>query len=781
MLPGRQVTFFTIFRYTFYCLLGCMLVVSCTYPRKYQAGKPFVYKTNINVVGVSSAEKKRLTEKLQNQLDDSLKTRIVSYAGVYRTLYRPPAFDTFNISRSRTFMRALLTAQGYFYPTITDTFQIDTVNQQQRVTVHFRVQPGKVIRLDSIGYDLSTPILQQLAIQNREKSLLKKNNPYTLESISAELDRLVTIFRNNGYYKLSKEDLYCEPDTVVAALIDPTLDPFEQIRLLDSLRRKRENPTINVTFKQRRVKDSTHLMQFYIGRVRVYPDLSLIEDSVESQKDTTLLDHYSFIYSSNRFKLPFIARRIALKPGTLYSQSNYFKTINTFNQLGAWQNVDLRLGEHYDSIPTLNASLRLYPAKKIFANADLEASRNTTDIITTGQLFGIGVNSRILNRNAYREAIQTSTNARFGIELGTQLIQTLQVSLAHNISFPRFIAPRSLLNALNVDETKLTAPRTFLNTNASYTNRRDFFKVRSFNTAFGYEWTNNKKRTWQYIPFNFEFTNVIKTDSLVRLEERIPSYRFAFNNGLIISQVLSLSTGRERGNKLTLFRTRLEESGALFGLIRNLELGDLRRFIKLDGELKHYINYKRSSWAFRAYAGYGFVYGKTDTGSGHIVRENTLPFFKAFYAGGPYSMRAWQIRKLGPGSATLYDPPDSTSIDRFGNMQIELNAEFRFNITTIAGIKVNSALFVDMGNIWSKEFDASGNRIPEASFKLGRLYKDIAIGGGTSLRFDFDFFMIRLDWAYQLKNPRYSSINDGWFHNLRLFDGQFQLGIGAPF
>ena len=115
-------------------------------------------------------------------------------------------------------------------------------------------------------------------------------------------------------------------------------------------------------------------------------------------------------------------------------------------------------------------------------------------------------------------------------------------------------------------------------------------------------------------------------------------------------------------------------------------------------------------------------------------------------------------------------------------MQLELNAEYRFNLTTIAGIKVNSALFVDIGNIWSKEFDPkTGSSIPEASFSLSRLYKDIAVGGGTSLRFDFDFFLIRLDWAYKLKNPVFSYDRAGWFHSIDIGSGQFQLGIGYPF
>jgi len=94
---------------------------------------------------------------------------------------------------------------------------------------------------------------------------------------------------------------------------------------------------------------------------------------------------------------------------------------------------------------------------------------------------------------------------------------------------------------------------------------------------------------------------------------------------------------------------------------------------------------------------------------------------------------------------------------------------------------VNSALFVDMGNIWSKEYDNNNQKVPDASFHLNRLYKDLAIGAGSSLRFDFDFFLIRLDWAYKLKDPAHAEVNSGWFNDIRLLNGQFQLGLGYPF
>ncbi len=795
MSSGQQVTFFTISRWVCYCLLGAMLISSCVVvPKKQRPAKPFVFQTNISIAGKAPGyEKKGLREKLQNQIDDSLKTRMVSFAGVIKRLMKPPVFDTLNIGRSKVFMTALLNSMGYYRSTIKDTFFIDTVNKQYRTYIDFTVNPGVRLHLDSVGYALETPELQQLALNSRNLSDLKVGKPYSQEVISTEIDRLLTLYRDNGYYKLSKENIYAEVDTVVAALIDPTLDPFEQIRLLDSLRKKQENPTIRAVFKQRKPKDSTHLQKFYIGDITVYPDYSILEDSSSDQrKDTATIRNYKFIYGSKRFKLPFIANNIPLQPGMLYRQRRYYRTINTFNQLGAWSNVDLILHERYDSVPLLDGTLRLYPAKKQSITIDYETSRNVTDFLTTGTLFGMGLNLRLINRNAYRESIQTSTNARFGIELGKELVQTLQTSFSHNIYFPKFIKPFRITLPW---EKNAVAARTTLAMEAAYTDRRDFFKVPSFKTAFGWEWStipgrrdpdlptgSRRRNNWQLTIANFEYTSVLKTDSLRKLEDSIPAYRFAFNDGMIIGTAFGWNTAYQKGSRLTLLRARIEESGALFGLIRKLELGALRRFVKIDAEIKHYIDMGRSSWAFRAYGGIGIVYGKMDT-SGVVVPERNLPFFKAFSAGGPYSMRAWQVRRLGPGSATLYEPKGQISgIDRFGNMQLELNAEYRFNLTTIAGIKVNSALFVDIGNIWSKEFDPkTGSSIPEASFSLSRLYKDIAVGGGTSLRFDFDFFLIRLDWAYKLKNPVFSYDRAGWFHSIDIGSGQFQLGIGYPF
>lgn len=774
---SQQVTFFSITQSALLVFLVVNIAISCTIPKKYQSGKPFIYKTTVTLNSdQKGSEKLFLRDRLTNQVDDSLQVRTVLSVGFpelfFYRLLEPPVFDTIYMDRSKTFMSGLLHSLGYFNPVITDTFRIDTViykgDQQMRAKVVFFVTPGKQYRLDSIGYDINDEELQMLALQNREQSLLKKNEPFSVEKISAELDRLLNIYRNNGYYRISKEDLYAERDTVVAALIDPTLDPFEQLQLLDSLQRKRENPTINVTIKQRLGQDSSHLVKYYVGDVTVYPDLKIIPDSLQAAPQVTTIDEYRIVHSERQFKLPFIARNIALRKGQLYQQDNYFRTLNNFSNLGAWQQVDIDFLERMDSLPLLDASIRLYPAKKLTLNIDFETSRNATDVVTTGSLFGIGLNVGLTNRNAFRESIQTNSTVRFGVELGTRVVQTVQTGFSHNIIIPRFLKPFHFLNRYNFNSS-----RSRINFNTAYTNRRLLFILRSVNASFGVDGTK-RNHTWQYVPFNFEYGHVIGSDSLTKLQIRFPWLKQAFNTGLIIGQVFAYDTRTIKDNKLNFFRARLEESGAVFGLIKKLDTGTLRRFLRLDAEFKHFINYPKSSLAFRIFGGYGYIYGR----SGDTL-ENNLPFFKAFFAGGPYTMRAWQIRQLGPGSSRIYE--DSANIDRFGDIQLEANIEYRFNIATLFGVKLKSALFADIGNIWAEARDKDGKEIKEAQFSFSRLYRDLAVGAGTSLRFDFDFFLIRLDWAYKIKNPVYSNVSNGWFQNLKLKQGQFQLGIGYPF
>jgi outer membrane protein insertion porin family len=762
-----------------------MLLFACTVPRKYPLRQSFVFATNIKVEGTfSSADKQDLSARLANQLDDSLRVQVVSIAGIYRRVMTPPVFDTANLRRSIGFMVALLNASGYYSPVIKDTIRRDSIlfrrhpeRNEYRVIIDFRVWPGKQLKLDSIGWALSTPALQTLTMQTRGQTLLKKGSPYSKQILSAELDRLVALFRNNGYYKFSKEDLYIEKDTVVAGLIDPTLDPFQQAALLGKLRREREKPTINLVVLQRPVIDSSRIMKYSIGHVTIYPDLPILQEDtvVVSNIDTSSAKGFTIVSRTDKFKPNVLISNIYMQPGQQYQLQSYVRTLNRFNQMGAWQQTSINM-EQSDSVDSvLNATVKLYPSKKYDISPNLEASRNTNDILTTGSLFGLAVNLAFHNRDAFHEAVQTTTNLRAGVELGGDFIQTTDFSLSHSIAFYKLIAPKPFTFFLPKDSI-----RTVINGNASYTDRRlsneqEFFTDRSINGSFGWEW-NKGNKTYLWRPLNIEYTQLVKSDSFQHYLDSIPSLNLAFRTGLVIGQQFVYNSVKKHGAGTDFLTFSAEESGATLGLIKALNKGDLWRFIRGEITYRHHIDYRRTQLAFRAFAGAGLAYGKGGDGT-----QETLPFYKAFFAGGPNGMRGWQIRQLGLGSAHFYDTAQGGILDRFGDIQLEGNVEYRFPLGTIFTIKVLSALYLDAGNIWNRHpIDTTAGQ-KGSDFQINRFYKEIAVDAGTGLRFDFDWFIIRFDYAYKLKDPERIQNSDRWFYNMNLFKGQFQLGIGYPF
>jgi len=786
MVYRRQVTG-SLINPAVVMLLICMSVVSCvTAPQKntkkntyYPPYKPFVFKTTIKLESnLPNSQKQDLSERLKNQIDDSLQVRTVTAPRLnliflYKKIVDPSRFDTLNVRRSIVFMNALLNSLGYFEPVVKDSVWIDTVKKDQyRTFIRFYVKPGKDLKIDSVGFELQTPALQTLAVQSKDQSLLKKGSPYSRQILSNEILRLVDTFRNNGYLRFTKEDLYIEHDTVVSGLIDPSLDPFQQAALLEKLKKERENPTIKLVVRQKPFKDQTHLMKYYIGSVTIYPDLQVSEDSFENVKmDTTVIKNITLITRSNKFNLPFIINNVYLRPGRLYKQENYYRTSNRFSQLSAWQatSIDFDNSPLADSL--VNITMRMYPAKKQSTNVSLEASYNTNDIITASNLFGIGVNFGLQNRNTFKQSIRSTTNLRTGVEFGENFIQTTQVGISHTIAIPHLILPFTVNR-----EGRMKNVQTLLNLNASFTDRRNFYTLRSINGAWGYQWTKNNKTYLVRIP-NIEFTTLDKRDSLKALLVQNPALNYAFRTGFIVGSQWVYTSLRSNKNRTNRFRVSFEESGAILGFIPVFQRGSLLRFVKGDIEYVHNIDFGKTQLVMRGFGGAGIAYG----GQVENGVQQTLPFYKAFWAGGPNSMRAWQVRQLGLGSSKYFDSSAYQGFDRFGDIQLEGNMEFRFPLATVWGVRIKSALYTDVGNIWSRKPIDSTAAAQGSDFQLNRFYKEFAVGAGTGLRMDFSYFLIRLDWAYKIRDPQRLEHSDTWFYGLTLGGGQFQLGINYPF
>jgi outer membrane protein assembly factor BamA len=217
-------------------------------------------------------------------------------------------------------------------------------------------------------------------------------------------------------------------------------------------------------------------------------------------------------------------------------------------------------------------------------------------------------------------------------------------------------------------------------------------------------------------------------------------------------------------------RVNAEGSGLLSGFIHNERLDRyLYRFIKIDGDIRQTYQIRRTAFAWRFFSGVGY-----EIINPRNPEQKYLPFFKSYFAGGPNSMRGWQLRRLGPGS-TKKSFARNIAPDRFGDIQLELNGEYRFFVADIKGVLLNSALFTDIGNIW---FLRKNPDFLNGEFKLSRLGEDIAIAAGTGLRVDFGPFLVRVDYGYRVKNP---NVEKQWFNSLKLSNGQIQIGVTYPF
>ncbi len=787
---------FSVFFGLFFTL---MLLGSCseqrrTWVRNYPKNKPFVYNNQINLQGnFSKDEKKRLLNDLQNYWDDSLKVPKQQQFGLFYKIKNPAVFDTANISSSALFMNSFLNAQGYYYAVLSNRFSLDTVKDQIRASVYMNIDAGKNITIDQVNYEMNDSSLQKIAKTLSGKSLLEKGNPYSKQIISNELDRIVGIFRRNGYFKITREDVYAYVDSNNTNLFALTLDPFEQAKLLSEVAKaKKENPNWDITIRQREVEDSSRLYKYHIGDLYYYP-----ETKITDVPDSLILDK-SFLekrnnesimrYKKGLFNFRPLKEDTYFKKGDIYSEDKYFKTANALGQLAAWQNVDIR--PSIRDKDTLDMYFYMTPAVKQSFTVDLEASRNIADIGVTN-LLGITTNLSYNNRNVWKNAIQSIATFRTGVELNIlntsnqpdQLLQTFLINIGHTYVFPGIVQPFKRWKALNNIDNR----RTLWSVNGGYVDRRNFYTIRTLTTSFGYEWKKGNN-SFLYKPINVELYFIDKLDSLDQLIIKNPFLKASFNEGSIVSQSLSFvrtTNGINNPNKSKFYRIAIEEAGGLFGFVPGLK-GNIYRYLKVETEYKQSVKFPKSELAYRAFAGLGYNYG------GDTIIGPTLPFFKQFSAGGPNSMRAWRLRQLGLGSSNQSEQDTAINAfrDRFGDMQLEFNMEYRFQLATIGSFKIGSALYADIGNVWNIRKAASTD--PDTRFSLNSFTRDMAIGIGTGLRFDMSYFLIRLDFAYKLKDPLRAA-NNGWMsikdftwndirpNGVRVPNFALQLGIGLPF
>lgn len=790
----KNISFFS----RFYLLGLLFLLNACADLKKavihdYPKQMSFVYDNKVVIKDANNnIEALALANELSNYWDDSIKAKQVRQFGVFNTILQPLRYQEDKLEPSSQFMKNYLATKGYNQPILTPIVKVDTVKEEWRARITMEIRLNKKTLIDSVVYELNDSLLQFIANKNTAFAYVKKGMVYSNESINNELDRLVELFRANGYYYFTKEKIFTEVDTLNQQLMELNLDPLDQInQVLVAQKIEKEQPLWKLSFQLRNNNNSNsnEFKQYPTGQQIFYTDLKLSDnpDTVLAKGLTYQASYKNIIqhYTKYKFKSPLFEEQSIIKKGDLFNENLYYQTLNNFSNLGAWQQVDARTTIQNDSI---YLHYFLTPSLRHSFNFDIEGSKNNSQLVA-GNLLGLSTSITFRDRNVQKKSISSISNARAGIELNVNngndnLTQTLLFNLGHTYSFPNLIIPFVPKRSTYANQT-----RTTFSLNGAYIDRLNYYKLKSFTTNWGYELKKNKngaENIWTYKPINVELYNLnkfAKLDSLLILN---PFLRSSFNEGNVISQTfnyLSTGTSLKNPNQNNYLRIGIEEAGGLTGLFKGAS-SSIYRYIKAEVELRKLYKYQYTELAWRFMGGWGNNY------SNDPVLKGQLPFFKQFTAGGPYSMRAWGLRQLGLGSSQFYDTSlKSQSFDRFGDFQLEANLEYRFPLFQWGSYKIGSAVYTDIGNIWNirgTELD------PAAGFKLDKLYKDIAVAVGTGLRMDFNYFIIRIDYALKMKDPTRLQ-NDGWLdirnlkwaevkpNGVKVNNYALQFGIGLPF
>lgn len=770
-----QLMFLNRSKYFFAIGIVCLLIVSsCGKPfvKKAPKDKYYLYKNEIEVTGgkLNRVAENALIERLYGQLDDSSKVKTSTKLIFFNVIKKPIVYDSNFTVQSANNMRASLFHLGYYNASI----QHHTDTSQHKITVHYDVNPGKPTLIHKINYQLKKQDLQNKVMEFEPGSYLKINEPITKTAVITELNRLVDSFRNNGYYKFTSAELKVMGDTSIEALTSLNDDPFEQLRLIAEAQQKKDSPQIRLAVVLNPPSDSTRLQQYRIRNVYLLPDYrygDALTDSAGIQTSYTkdFIIRYHTLLCRNKV----YERNITLLPGMVFKQQEYYNTIYNLTKSGIWQTINIQVLEAANAKNLLDVVIQMTPNKKYAFETALElsysASSNTSNILA-GNLFGLSGNISLLNRNLAKEGIKMNHNIRAGIEFNNgsdgangSIINSNELSYNNTTSFPRLLFAQ--VPRLFKGKREGGTGETFINVGLAKNTRLNLFELHTVKMGLGWTGTNQKNWKWSWSPLNTEFSNLLnQSDSFRTIVNENPFLKFSYNTAFVAGMNISFSktlTNLPHPHSVSKEFSRrfnMEESGLTWGLLPIFNKYK-RRYIKFDAEVKHTIKYNKTSLALRGFMGIGIPLLGSDT-------NRTLPFFKQYFGGGSNSMRAWPVRGIGPGGNPLIPFSSTKTIfnDRTGDMQLEANIEYRYDIARIIPntLTLRGAIFTDIGNIWNLKNTKNIGGTDTAQFNIKNLYRQLGVSAGTGLRLDFSYFVVRLDFGFRFKRPELFYQNDGW-------------------
>lgn len=630
--------------------------------------------------------------------------------------------------------------RGFFYSEAISEFEEKEKEASAKYTVK-AISPYTIAnyQLDSLPQSIDSKIRKSVA-----KTKLSKGMRFDLGNMKMERERIDRDLKQQGYYNFNSGFLIFEADT----------NQYDKKRFDLFLRLKKDVPKKSI-------------VPYKISKINVYANYDVQDSTVT---DVSRFNDKNFINSKDYFKPKYLDPFITLEEGQFYSPENSRNTARRLSTIGAYKFVNIQYTEKdsllSDSLGILEANIFLSPLNKRAFMAELQA------VSKSNSFAGPGIALTYSNRNLFQGGETFNTTANFGYEFqsgggGNSGKTSIELGLKNELIFPRVIFPVKINN----DFFKYAIPKTKTSISVDYLARTKLYALLSGTAQFGYSWQANKYVTHEINPISINYTKLSNTtkefDSILEanpflkrsFEQKFISglnYSFTYN-GMVDTakkhQFFLNSTVDVAGNSLSLFGKENETgTNEFLGL-------EYAQYAKVDVDFRYHFNFgKEQAIATRLFGGYGHPYGNSEI----------MPYVKQYYSGGPYSIRAFRIRSLGPGTYRDEDNPDNDYFDLTGNIRLEANIEYRFPIFSF----FKGAIFADAGNIWnSKPNEAFDGKDKFTS----NFINELGIGAGVGLRVDVQGFVIRFDFAAPIHDP---SEGD---YRFNVKETVFNFGIGYPF
>ncbi len=671
--------------------------------------------------------------------------------GFRRIGEEPVLVDSLAIDKTKEQFKLFLNKNGFFNGTVSDSIKY---KKNKRAVIRYYIHFDKPYNINSIAYSTLDTGITYFTNEFERTSLIKPGERFNEEILDEERERITNAIKDRGYYFFNRNYITYSIDTAFGSnqakvylyinRINENIDP----KLINN-----ESITDHQTFRIRNIYVQT-------DHNPKNPALSIPTDTVVYKGINILTTGKVHIIRNSE-----LVRNIFVSSDELYLQEKLDYTYRKLQELNIFKFINI----YFKEVPVdqenkkylLDLFVQLTPS-------DQQDMTLESELTNTGGNVGIAGSIGYRNKNIFKGAEVLELKFKGGLEALPNFNDSVEDKKL--LFFNTYeIGPELSLAFKKIPLFKFSPylnPKTSINLGFNYQERPDY---RRSVTNFSINYSLFLPRRHRFI-FTLPEINSVKVKLSPGFESKLdglndPRLFYTYATHIISSVRLTYINTNQNittTRNFIFFRINTEYAPRLFQI-------DLKpaEFFKVDFDFSyHHAVNTFNNIVFRVASGVGLPFGAS----------SALPFEKSFFSGGANSIRAWSARTLGPGSYK-----NTVNIEQSGDIKVEANVEYRSEILKLSnGIIIEGASFVDAGNVWTRNEDISR---PDGKFELQHMVEELGIGGGFGLRFNFSFFILRLDAAVKLRDPSLEA-NKRWVYPGQKFgisDVTFNLAIGYPF